>query len=174
MPTRGGPIYWGFEHVGPVDQRPLLDRDDLLVYRSSKLAYPMAVVGPIELDLFISSDAEDTDFMAKLCVEEPSGAVVSLASGSLRCRYRDSWADPTPLSPGSVTPIHLQMGQTAYVFPAGSRVCLTITSSDFPRIQPHSNTMAPPLSEANPVQARNSVFHGHAAPSCLKLPVLSL
>jgi putative CocE/NonD family hydrolase len=174
LPTRGGPIYWGLEFAGPVDQRPLLNRDDLLVYRSRELASPMAVIGPIELDLLISSDAEDTDFIAKLCVQEPSGAITCLALGSLRCRYRDSWSNPTPLIPGSVTPIHLQMGHTAYVFPAGSRICLIITSSDFPRIQPHPNTMASPFSETRPVPAHNSVLHGDATQSCLKLPIISL
>ena len=173
LPSRY-PIYWGFEFVGPVDQRPLLDRDDLLVYRSQELASPMAVIGPIELDLLISSDAEDTDFIAKLCVQEPSGAITCLALGSLRCRYRDSWSDPTPLASGSATSIHLQMGHTAYVFPAGSRICLIITSSDFPRIQPHPNTMASPFSETISIPARNSILHGDTTPSRLKLPIISM
>jgi hypothetical protein len=174
VPTRGGPIYWGFEFVGPVDQRPLLNRDDLLVYRSRELTSPMAVIGPIELDLFISSDVEDTDFIARLCVQESSGAITCLALGSLRCRYRDSWSDPTPLTPGNITPIHLQMGHTAYVFPAGSRICLLITSSDFPRIQPHPNTMASPFSETRSIPALNSILHGDTTPSCLKLPIVSI
>jgi putative CocE/NonD family hydrolase len=174
VPTRGGPIYWGFEFAGPVDQRPLLNRDDLLVYRSRELTSPMAVIGPIELDLFISSDAEDTDFIARLCVQEPSGAITCLALGSIRCRYRGSWSNPTPLTPGSVIPIHLQMGNIAYVFPAGSRICLIITSSDFPRIQPHPNTMASPFSETKPITALNSILHGDTTPSCLKLPIVSI
>ena len=172
VPTRGGPIYWGNEFLGPIDQRPLLDRPDVLYYRSPKLARPLAVVGEIGLDLFVSSDALDTDFVAKLCVEEPSGAVTCLAIGSLRCRYRDGWSDPLPLTPGDVAATHLQMGHTAYVFPAGSRVALVVTSSDFPRILPHPNTMAPPWAETRPVVARNSILHGPGALSCLRLPVI--
>ena len=172
VPTHGGPIYWGLEHLGPVDQRPLLDRSDLLFYRSQKLDAPLAVVGEVTLDLCISSDAVDTDFVAKLCVEELSGAVTCLTIGSLRCRYRKNWAAPQPLVPGDVTRIRLQMGQTAYVFPAGSRVCLLITSSDFPRIFPHPNTLAPAWSNSEPIIARNSVHHGKEHPSCLNLPVV--
>lgn len=174
VPTRGGPIYWGFEFLGPVDQRPLLDRPDVLIYRGPKLASPTTVVGPIELDLFISSDAVDTDFVAKLCVEEPSSAITCLAMGSLRCRYRNSWSDPQPLEPGEATSVHLQMGHTAYVFPAGSRVCLLITSSDFPRIAPHPNTLEPPFAKTEPILARNSVLHGPGTLSCLKLPVVEM
>ena len=57
VPTRGGPVYWGLEHLGPVDQRPLLDRSDLLFYRGPKLESPLTVVGEVTLDLCISSDA---------------------------------------------------------------------------------------------------------------------
>lgn len=86
-----------------------------------------------------------------------------------------SWEDESgQLTPGSVTPIHLQMGHTAYVFPAGSRICLIITSSDFPRIQPHPNTMASPFSETRTIPARNSILHGDTTPSCLKLPIISI
>ena len=172
VPTRGGPTYWGLEHLGPVDQRPLLDRSDLLFYRSPKLGSPLTVVGEVTLDLCVSSDAVDTDFVAKLCVEEPSGAVICLTIGSLRCRYRESWTDPQPLTSGDVARIHLQLGQTAYVFPTGSRICLLITSSDFPRIFPHPNTLAPPWSTTETVMARNTVHHGKGNLSRLNLPVI--
>ena len=172
FPTHGGPIYWGIEHLGPVDQRPLLDRSDILFYRSPKLDSPLTVVGEVTLDLCISSDVPDTDFVAKLSVEEPTGAVTCLTIGSLRCRYRESWTDPQSLTSGDVTPIHLQMGQIAYVFPVGSRVCLLITSSDSPRILPHSNTLAPPWSDTKTVSARNTIHHGKGHLSRLNLSVI--
>ena len=172
VPTHGGPVYWGLDHLGPVDQRPVLDRSDLLFYRSPKLESPLTVVGEINLDLCISSDTLDTDFVAKLCVEESSGAVTCLTIGSLRCRYRESWADPQPLAPGDIACIRLRMGHIGYVFPAGSRVCLLITSSDFPRISPHPNTLAPPWSNTEPMVAHNAVHHGKGTLSCLNLPVI--
>jgi putative CocE/NonD family hydrolase len=132
----------------------------------------LTVVGEVTLDLCISSDAVDTDFVAKLCVEEPSGAVICLTIGSLRCRYRESWTDPQPLTSGDVARIHLQLGQTAYVFPAGSRICLLITSSDFPRIFPHPNTLAPPWSTTETVMACNTVHHGKENLSRLNLSVI--
>ena len=174
VPTLGGPIYWGLEPRGPVDQRPVLDRPDVLYYRSAQLDAPLPVVGEIGLDLCVSSSALDTDFVAKLCIEEPSGAVMCLTLGSLRCRYRAAWDTPQPLVPGEMTAIRLQMGHLAYVFPEGARVGLMITSSDFPRIQPHANTMAPPWAVDSSVVARNAVGHGPGALSCLRLPVVDL
>ncbi len=172
VPTHGGPIYWGMEHLGPVDQRPLFDRPDVLFYRSEKLELPLTVVGEITLNLCVSSDAADTDFVAKLCVEDPSGTMTCLTIGSLRCRYRDSWTDPQPLPSGSITQIQLQMGQIGYVFPTGSRICLLITSSDFPRILPHPNTLAPPWSNTEQVTARNAIHHGRGNLTRLTLPVI--
>ena len=172
VPTRGGATYWGLPLVGPIDQRPILDRSDVLYYRSDKLSAPLTVVGEVNLALNISTDAEDTDFIAKLCVEEPNGAITCLTLGSLRCRYRNSWSEPEPLSPGEVTPIRIQLGHTAYVFPEGSRIGLMVTSSDFPRIQPHPNRIASPWSLAEPVTARNSVAHGPGALSRVDLPVV--
>ena len=172
LPTHGGPIYWGLEHLGPVGQRPLINRPELLFYRSPTLESPLTVIGEITLNLCVSSGAVDTDFVAKLCVEEPSGTVTCLTIGSLQCRYRESWTDPQPLAPGDITRIQLQMGQIAYVFPTGSRICLLITSSDFPRILPHPNTLAPPWSETKPVIARDAVHHGKENLSRLNLPVI--
>ena len=174
VPTRGGAIYWGLEHRGPVDLRPILQRPDVLYYRSAPLQAPLAVVGDIALQLHVQSDAEDTDFIARLCVEEVSGAVMCLSLGSLRCRYRRSWSEPEPLGRGETEEIVLQMGQTAYVFPTGARLGLMIASSDFPRILPHPNTMAPTWGKAESMAARNGVLHGPGTLSRLKLPVLEL
>lgn len=172
VPTMGGAIYWGLDHLGPVDQRPVLDGTDVLYYRSERLTAPLSVIGDIDLDLTITSDAVDTDFVAKLCVEETSGAVTCLTVGSLRCRYRESWSDPKPLTPGEATPITIRLGHIGYTFPVGSRISLVITSSDFPRIAPHTNTMAAPWQQDQVVTARNSVLHGPDTAACLHLPVI--
>jgi len=172
--TCGGAVYWGLEPKGPVDQRPVLDRPDVLYYRSDRLEGRLAVVGDIELDLWVASDAEDTDFVARLCVEQPDGAVICLSQGSLRCRYRDSWSAPRAMPSGSPVHITLQLGQTAYAFPPGSRIALTVTSSDFPRILPHPNRMSGTWEPVEPAVARNQVLHGPRAGSRLRLPVVEL
>ena len=174
MPTRGGPVYQGINERGPMDQRPLFDRSDFVYYRSEALAASLNVVGNIELDLWIASSALDADFIARLCVVEPSGSVTCFTYGSLRCKYRDSWSDPKPLEPGTPTRIHLQLGHTAYTFAAGARIALLITSSSFPRIIPNPGTMDKPLSGGEQVVARQAVLHDADHPSCLRLPVVDL
>jgi putative CocE/NonD family hydrolase len=174
MPTRGGPVFQGIEARGPQDQRPLFDRSDFVYYQSDPLPEPMALIGNIELELWVASSALDTDFIARLCVVEPSGAVTCFTYGSLRCKYRESWSDPTPLEPDTPTPIHIQMGHTACVLPQGSRIAILITSSCYPRIVPNSNTMAGPFSGAEPVPANHEILHDANRPSCLHLPVVEV
>ena len=76
VPTRGGAIYWGLEARGPVDLQALLERPDMLYYRSEPLEEKLSVVGDIELELQVQSSAEDTDFIARLCVGEPTGRII--------------------------------------------------------------------------------------------------
>jgi putative CocE/NonD family hydrolase len=175
VPTCGGPIYWGLVQLGPlgpVDQRPILDRPDVLCYRSAPLPEPVAVVGEASVDLVLSADVEDTDVIVKLCVQEPAGPIRCLTVGSLRCRYRDSMSSPRPLAPSEPTPVRVRLLPTAYVFAPGSRLVLLITSSDFPRIEAHPNVIATPLSGATPRPARVEIHHGPAAHSSLLLPTV--
>lgn len=173
-PTHGGQIYWGLSDAGPQEQRRVLARDDVLYYRSERLTDPLQVVGEVELDVWVATDAEDTDVIAKLCVVEPDGRVMSLIVGSLRCRYRTSWSEPRALTPGEPTQVRLHLGNVAYTYPAGSRIALMVTSSDFPRILPHPNTMEPTWSDALPKVARHSVLHDARHPSRLLLPVVEV
>jgi len=174
VPTCGGQIYWGINPAGPVEQRSILDRQDILYYRSERLPRALTVVGEVNLDLWITSEAEDTDVIAKLCVVEPNGRVTCLTVGSLRCRYRNGWDTCDPLARGEPTPIRIQMGNLAYVFPEGSRIALIVTSSSFPRILPHPNTIAPTWEERSPQVAVQHILHDRDHPSRLLLPVVDL
>jgi hypothetical protein len=180
VPTHGGPIYFamvssvGRVAAGPIDQRPILSRSDVLYYCSQPLEMSLAMVGEVNVDLWIASSAPDTDFIVKLCVVEPSGRVTALTIGSLRCRFRESWSNPKPLEAGVPTPIRIRLGNIAYVYPERSRIALIVTSSSFPRILPHPNTMAPTWTEKSPQMATQEVFHSQTHLSCLILPVIDL
>lgn len=173
LPTCGGQIFWNMEPRGPQDQRHLLERDDVLFYQSDRLSHPITVIGDIGLDLTIAADVDDTDIVAKLCVVEENGSVTCLTVGSFRCRYRNGWDKRVPLAHNTPTTLDIHLSQLAYTFPRNSRIALMITSSDFPRIQPHTNTMAKPWEPVEPVVSRTQVLHGNNIASRLWLPVCS-
>lgn len=174
VPTNGGQVYWGMNEVaavGPADQRPVLTRSDVLLYRSRPLPEPVRIAGNIEAVLWAASSAEDTDFIVKLCVQDTFGAVTVLTLGSIQARFRYSSSDPEPLAPGSPAELRIQMNAIAYTFPRGSRIALTVTSSCFPRILPHRNRFEPTWSRADGITAEQTVLHGGDYPSRLILPV---
>jgi putative CocE/NonD family hydrolase len=159
---------------GPWDQRPLESRADVLVYTSAPLTEPLTVVGSVEVVLFVSSSAPDTDFTAKLVDVHPSGRAEILADGILRMRYRGSLSDPEPLEPGEVEEIRILVGGTANEFKAGHRIRLDVSSSNFPRFDANTNTGGTIADETwdDLGPALNRVFHDGARPSRLLLPVL--
>ncbi len=173
--TNGGQVYWGLNEmvpVGPTEQHGTLNRPDVLFYRSEPLSAPLTVAGPVALELWVSSSAPDTDFVTKLCVVDSFGSVYALSVGSLRCRFRNSRADPEPLRQGTAEELTIQMNHVAYRFPAGSRIGLMVTSSCFPRILPHDNRYEPTWSGADPVAATQTIHHSAAHPSRLILQTL--
>ena len=172
--TLGGQIFWRMENRGPQDQRKNLERDDVLLYQSERLSEPLTVMGEVGLDLTIATDVDDTDIVVKLCVVEETGEVTCLVLGSFRCRYREGWDRRVPLEHNTPTPLKVRLSELAYTFPVGSRIALMVSSSDYPRIQPHTNTMAKPWTRAEPVTANTRVLHGPGIASSLNLPVVDL
>jgi uncharacterized protein len=119
---------------GPIDQRPVERRDDVLVYTSAELEQDLEVTGPLAVVLYAASSAPDTDFTAKLVDVHPAGRAMHLAEGILRARHRTTVERAEWLEPGEVAEYHIQLAPTSNVFRAGHRLRVEISSSNFPRI----------------------------------------
>ena len=134
----------------------------------------MAVIGPIELRLFVSSSARDTDFTGKLVDVFPDGRAIILTEGILRARYRNSLTEPELLEPGAIYALRLDLWATANVFLPGHRIRLEVSSSNFPRFDRNSNTGGDLVTETADQYrpAINCIFHEAAHPSHLILPII--
>ena len=75
---------------GPMDQRAVEKRRDVLVYTTAPLKADLEVTGPIRWCCTLSTSAPDTDFTAKLVDVFPDGEARNLTDGILRMRYRDA------------------------------------------------------------------------------------
>jgi putative CocE/NonD family hydrolase len=161
-------------NLGPYDQREIEKREDVLCYSTPPLEHPIEVTGPIELVLYVSSSARDTDFTGKLVDVHPDGRAELLTDGILRARYRESLAQPVLMEPGRVYELHIDLGATSNVFLAGHRIRLEVSSSNFPRFDRNSNTGGTIATEQveDFVPAINRVHHNEAYPSHLILPVI--
>lgn len=186
--TSGRPVFEGGAH----DQResaqffgcttpglPLSSRQDVLMFETAPLSEAVAVVGPIMVELWVSSDAPDTDFTAKLIDvhppsdDYPTGFAMNLSDGIFRCRYRESWEKPTMMDPGEIVPIRVELFATANLFKAGHRIRLDISSSNFPKFDVNPNTGAPEGVGGAFNVARNTVHLSSSHSSKIVLPLVS-
>lgn len=175
VPTYGGSTCC-FPNIvpwGPMDQRKIESRDDVLVYSTPPLKQEVDLTGPITVHLFASTNAKDTDWTAKLVDVSPDGFATNLTDSILRARYRNSFVHPKLLEPGKVYEFTIPIGNTSDVFLKEHRIRLEISSSNFPRFSRNTNTGGQPETDAHYIVAHQTIYHDAAHASYVVLPVLS-
>jgi len=174
VPTRGGAVCCDPKIFpwGPMDQRPVEKRKDVLVYTSAPLKQDLEVTGPIRVVLYASTSAADTDFTAKLVDVFPNGEARNLTDGILRIRYRHGLDKPEIAQPGEVYPLNIDAGVTSNVFLAGHSIRVEISSSNFPRFDRNPNTGRAFADETALKKAKQVIYHSRQYPSHILLPVI--
>src|SRR6185312_6109305 len=159
---------------------PLASRRDILVFQTAVLREPVQVVGPIEAELWVATDAPDTDFTAKLIdvhprsADYPRGYAMNLTDGIMRLRYAEDPSRPRLRSPNDVVRIRITLFPTANMFLPGHRIRLDISSSNFPKFDVNPNTGEPEGLALRRRVAVNTVFLDADRPSRVVLPLLSV
>lgn len=173
VPSLGGANCCGAPTpAGPMDQRPVESRHDVLVYTSDYLNEAIEVTGPLKLVLYASSDAPDTDFVAKLVDVYPDGRAINLAEGIVRARYRESLSRAKLMEPGKIYEFEINMLATSNVFLEGHRIRVDVTSSHFPQFDRNPNTGEPFGTSAKVRVAKQMIQHSSAYPTHILLPVV--
>jgi putative CocE/NonD family hydrolase len=158
---------------GSVDQGPIEDRGDVLVYSSPPLDHDVEVTGHVRARLYAASTARDTDWILKLVDVHPDGQVFRLVDGMVRARYRESAATPSLLEPGRVYAYDVDVGPISNLFRAGHRIRVEVASASFSEYDPNLNTGGPAAEETGGVPARQRVLHDADHASHLVLPVVA-
>ena len=193
VPTRGGGNL--LLPAGPMDQREVENRNDVLTFTTLPLVGPLEVVGRVTVRLYASSSARDTMFTAKLCDVYPGGAGAApemrqsriqgavpemqqrgiqegrsmlLCDGALRAACRESFSKPSPLEPGRMYEFVVDLGSTAIIFNRGHRIRVDISSSNYPHFAVHPNVWG----AGAPRAARQTVYYGGDHPSAVMLRVV--
>jgi len=192
MPTNDNPDTFSYDPMNPVpsyggnvcctgtaitagafDQRKMESRPDILVYSTEPLKEGLEVSGPIEVTLYVSSEAKDTDFTVKLIDVYPDGRAYNLDETIQRMRYRDGYDKPKVwMEPGKVYKVTLGPMVTSNYFEAGHRIRIEVSSSNFPRFDRNLNTGGNNYDETKGVVARNAVHHSRQYPSTIKITVV--
>ena len=169
----GGPHIWNH-----AEEVRLSARRDVIVFVTPPLSEDIEVTGPIDVKLWASSSALDTDFTAKLIdahppsADYPEGIEMNLEDGIIRARFRNSLERAELMTPGEIYQFTIQLYPTSNLFKAGHRIRLDISSSNFPRFDPNPNTGEPLNAHARTMVARNTIYHDAAHPSHVILPII--
>ena len=133
----------------------------------------MELSGPMEFTVYLSSDRKDTDVTVKVIDVYPDGKAYNLDETIQRVRYRDGYDKPAKMmEPGKVYKVALQPMTTSNYFPAGHRIRIEVSSSNFPRFDRNLNTGGNNFDETTGLVAHNTVHHSKEYPSELKISVV--
>ncbi|MEO8426512.1 MAG: CocE/NonD family hydrolase, partial [Verrucomicrobiota bacterium] len=169
VPTVGGPQLT--LPAGPMDQRKIEGRADVLVFTSEPLPESLEVIGNVRVKLWASSDAPDTDFFAKVCDVYPDGRSFNICEGILRARFRQSFTREKLLKPDKVYPLEIDLWSTSIVFNRDHRLRVHITSSCAPGYDPNPNTGGQFRASDKTRVAHNAIYLDRVRASHVLLPV---
>jgi putative CocE/NonD family hydrolase len=155
----------------PLDQTAVEARADVLTWTSAPLTEEVVVSGWPHLELFASSDCDDTEWHVKLTDVGPDGRSMKVCQGCLRASYRDSLEHPSPLTPGEIHRFLVELWPVHHAFLPGHRIRVSVTSSDFPWFARSLNQFGSLKDQAIPKVATNTIHHGGDHASRIILPI---
>jgi len=173
VPSYGGNVCCTGNAVkaGSFDQRQMEAREDILIYTTEPLEEGLEISGTIEITLYVSSSARDTDFTVKLIDVYPDGRAFNLDETIQRVRYREGYDREKFMEPGVVYELPVSPMSTSNYFAPGHRIRIEVTSSNFPRFERNLNTGGNNYDESEGIVAFNQVHHSKSHPSQIRLPI---
>jgi putative CocE/NonD family hydrolase len=103
----------------------------------------------------------------------PDGRAYNLDESIQRMRYREGYdRPPVWMENGRVYKVTLQPLNTSNFFPAGHRLRIEVSSSNFPRFDRNLNTGGHNYDESSGVVAHNAVHHSKQYPSQVTVTVV--
>jgi putative CocE/NonD family hydrolase len=102
------------------------------------------------------------------------GVSINLQEGIVRARFRESPSEPSLIEPNRIYEYRIELGPVGVRIPAGNRIRVSISSSDFPHWDRNMNTGGPLGVEgpAAAVTATQVVLHDAEHPSHVILPIV--
>jgi putative CocE/NonD family hydrolase len=171
-PHRPAPIP-GRAFPGAKDAREFEGHPDVRTFTTQALRAPVEWTGNVRAELWVTSTAPDTDFIARVSDVHPDGRSILIVDSIRRARYRRGFEHEVMMRPGVVEKVAFDLGSMSQVFLPGHRIRITIASTGADFYEPNPNT-GEPLTIAPPLRmavARNTVRHSAAHASRIIAPV---
>ncbi|GAB3463577.1 CocE/NonD family hydrolase [Massilia terrae] len=162
------------------DQREASGRTDVLTFTSDVLTAPVKISGEPVANLVASTSGTDSDWVVKVIDVYPDqvasqpamGGYQLMVSGDIfRGRYRESFAEPHPITPNKPLTYRFGLPTANHVFLPGHRIMVQVQSSWFPLYDRNPQTYVENIFWAKPgdyKKATQRVYHS----SFVELPVV--
>lgn len=131
------------------DQRHASRRPDVLVYQTPVLERDLAIAGPIEVDLVVSTTGTDADWVVKVVdvfpadypdpAPNPTGVRMGnyqmlIRGEPFRGKFRGGFSSPIPFEPGKAARVRFTMPDVCHTFRPGHRLMVQVHSTWFPLV----------------------------------------
>jgi len=174
-PSNGGNNLFSSSHCGPLDQRKVENRTDILIWTSPVFNALTAFVGKITAHLYVQSTAVDTDFMVALTDVYPDGLSSLTRYGAVRMKWIVNASEPHLITPGQTYQVDVDLWSTAYIVQPGHALRVTITSSNSPQFNANPNNGKDLYDTSGPIiVANNTVLWGPSMQSYITLPIVDV
>ncbi len=166
------------------DQREASGRTDVLTYESPVLTDSVQISGRPLVHLIASTTGTDADWVVKLIDVYPpeyapnppmGGYQLPISMDIFRGRYRESYSDPEPITPGKPLLYHFHLPTANHVFLPGHRIMVQIQSSWFPLYDRNPQTFVKNIFWAKPSdykKATQTIWHSPDHASYVELPLV--
>ena len=166
------------------DQREASGRTDVLTFTTDVLTKPVKISGQPVANLVASTSGTDSDWVVKLidvypdqvaAQPEMGGYQLMVSADIFRGRYRESFADPKPITPGKPLLYRVALPTANHVFLPGHRIMVQVQSSWFPLYDRNPQNFVPNIFWAKPGDYRKAtqrVYHEPGEASFIELPVV--
>jgi predicted acyl esterase len=160
---------------GAKDAREFEKQPNVLTFTTEVLTQPVEWTGKVQADLWITSDAKDTDVIVRVSDVYPDGRSILIMDYVRRARYREGYDRELLLTPGKAANIRFDVGWLSQIFNAGHRIRITVASTGAPFYESNPNTGEPLTIDfpKNAVVAKNGLQVNQRLTSRIIAPVIS-
>ena len=171
------------------DQRFADKRSGVISFKSDVLTEDVIVTGRIKANLFVSTSGTDADFIVKLIDVLPdnepdpdpnprnfqmAGFERLVRAEVFRGKFRNSYENPEPFTPGKIESVSFDMNEVAHCFKKGHRIMVQVQSSWFPIVDrnPQKFVKIPEASENDFQAATIRIYFDATNSSNVVLPII--
>lgn len=157
--------------LGSVLQPEVNYREDVISFVSQPLE-SFEIMGKVKLDLYVSSDAEDTSFSAKISEIMPDGKTYNIRSYITSLEYITNEQKLGEYLPNSIIKLEIEFDDVAWKIQNGSKLRLDISSSDFMQFNAHTNYKGIWSLQRESKPALQGIYYGEQYECKLEIPIL--